>query len=364
MRPPWYIYKDKNGDDGGAGDGGGGGSGGDGGDGNDKPGDGSGGNGKPGDGDGDKRGKSGLLAGAAAGAGDGGDDEAKKAADAAAAAASGDKKPIINLLSMDERPDWLPENYYDTENKGVHLQSLAKAERDMRSKLATAAKDKPKAPDKPDDYVFAFDGNTVKRQDGTVIMGAGGKPHEVPDNDPIVAAFARAAHAENLPQETFQRIADTVYRELITFTGENYELYDEATELERLGEGGKPLMEGIHTWLGGMQARGSISQAEFNEAMELGKYASGIRFLAKMRTLTGEQPIPITPDALEGADQYSDDALYALVGTELYQNDQGERDRVRKLFVARWGEQPGGASPKGLGVHTKPVTNKPVKSAR
>ena len=364
MRPPWYIYLDGNGGDGGDAGGGGGGSGDGGGDGNGKPGGDAGGDGKAGDGDGDKRGTTGLLADSKAGAGDGGDDEAKKAADAAAAAATGDKKPTINLLSMDERPDWLPENYYDKENKGVHLQSLAKAERDMRSKLATAAKDKPKAPDKVEDYVFEFDGNTVKRQDGTVIMGAGGKPHEVPANDPIVAAFARAAHAENLPQETFQRIADTVYRELITFTGENYELYDEATELERLGEGGKPLMEGIHTWLGGLQSRGTISEAELREAMELGKYASGIKFLNKMRTLTGEQAIPIGGEALEGADQYSDEELYALVGTEKYQTDQAERDRVRKLFIARWGEQPAGASPKGLGVHTKPVTNKPVKSAR
>ena len=149
---------------------------------------------------------------------------------------------------------------------------------------------------------------------------------------------------------------------MIVHANDNYEIYSEEAELGKLGEGGTALMEGIHTWLGGMQARGTISEAEFKEAMELGKYASGIKFLAKMRELTGEQPIPIIPSQ-EGA-ELSDEELYALVGTEKYNSEQGERDRVRKLFIARFGTEPGGTSPKGLGVKTKPMTNKPVRGAR
>lgn len=374
LKPPWpdLVYSrlcsDDNGNGDGDGGGGGGGSGGgsgDGaGDGKGKAGDGDGGGGKDGDGDGDKRGKDGLLADAGKKAGDGdgggeGDDDAAKAAAAAAAAAAG--KPT--LLSMDERPDWLPENYYDTENKGVHLQSLVKAERDMRGKLAEINKGKPQAPANASDYKFEFDGASVKDAKGEVIT-KDGKPYAVDTTDPIVAAFAEAAHAEGLPQTTFQTIADKVYRTLISFTHDKYEFYDPAVELAKLGEGGKPLMEGIHTWLGGLQSRGTISQAEFNEAMELGKYASGIRFLNKMRTLTGEQPIPISGPTVDGAEQHSDEELYAMVGTEKYQTDPAEQERVRKLFIARWGEQPGGASPAGLGVHTPKVTNKPVKSAR
>lgn len=362
MRPSWYIYEDEN--DGAGGDVGGGAGSGDGG-GKDIAGAGDGdGGGKDGDDDGGDRGKTGLLAGAGKkGDGDGGGD-AGDGDDKGTASGDGEKgKTTINLLSMDERPEWLPENYYDKENKGVHLQSLVKAERDLRTKVAESNKGKPKSPDKAADYTFVFDGSTVKDDKGTVILAPGGKPHTVAADDPIVRAFAEAAHTEGLTQSQFQNIADKVQRQLILYTNEKYEFYDESVELERLGEGGKPLMEGIHTWLGGLQARGTISQAEFNEAMELGKFASGIRFLNKMRTLTGEQAIPLGNEHLLESDQLSDEALHTLVGTELYDKDPAEQERVRGLFVKRYGTAPGGASPKGLGVHTKPMTNKPVKRA-
>lgn len=354
-------------DNDGGGDGGGavgGGSGDAGGDGKGKVGDGDGGGGKNGDGGGGERGKDGLLADAGkkiGGDGNGGDGNGN-GGKGAASGDGGKGETTVTLLNMDERPDWLPENYYDKENKGVHLQSLVKAERDLRSKVAEHNKGKPAAPDKSTDYVFEFDGAAVKDDEGNVLMAAGDKPHTVEKDDPIVRAFADAAHAEGMPQDVFQRIAQRVQTEIIRYSHANFDFFDKEVEVKKLGEGGKALMEGIHTWLGGLVARGTMSKAIFNEFMEMGKYAEGIKGIALMRTLTGEQAIPIIP-ALEGGDAISDEDLHALVGTEKYQKDPAEQKRVRELFVKRYGTQAGGVSPAGLGVHTPAFTNKPVKRA-
>ena len=360
------LMQKAGGGEGGTGDGGsGGGSDDGGGDGNGKAGDGDGGDGKDGDGDGDGRGKTGLLADAGKkGDGDGGDgSDGDDGGKGAASGDGGEGETKVELLSLEERPDWLPENFYDKDNKGVHLHSLVKSHNDLRTKVADFNKGKPKAPEKATDYTFEFDGAGIRDNDGNDILAPDtGKPYTVEKNDPIVQAFAQAAHKKGISQEDFQDIASDVYRAMIMHSHENYDFYNQAAEEKKLGEGGKALAEGIHTWLGALQSRGTISQAEFNEAMELGKYANGIRFLNKMRTLTGEMPIPTTGEGFVEGEELSDEELHALVGTEKYRNDPKEQERVRALFVKRYGTQPGGASPKGLGVHTKPFENKPVKS--
>ncbi len=306
--------------------------------------------------DGDKGGGGGMLSDhKVEGDDDGktGDDDGKKgeedeaakkaAADEAAAAAA-----KVTPMRFDARPDHVPENFWKGDEEGdggsVDLEALTKSHNDLRTRQAKQGK----APDKPADYTFEFE---------TPVPGM-----EVKGDDPLVNAFRTVAHAEGLSQEVFNRLATNFTTEMIKHTqakidaGE-MERYDKAAEMKALGDSGKPMMDGVKGWLKGLVARGQLSEAMYARLETVGDYAEGVKGLAVLRSLAGEQPIPMG-EPLEGEGLPSDEDLHRMVDhPDYYVEGSAYRKKVDELFAKRYGKQPAGTSPAGLGVAKRAKPN-------
>jgi hypothetical protein len=291
--------------------------------------------GDDGDDDGKKKGDDAGGAGDDGGKGAGDDEDAAKAKAAAAA---------VSPLHFEARPEHVPENFWKKDEEGdggtIELEALTKSHKDLRSRQAT----KGKAPAKPEDYTFEF----TSPVEGMDIKG----------DDMLVTAFRQVAFDEGMPQEQFNRIAGKYSAALINFmkgkidAGE-MEQYDQDVELKKLGENGKPLMDGVKGWLKGLVTRGLLSEGQFTRLVTSGDYADGISGLAVLRSLAGEVPIPLG-QPLEGEGMPSDEDLYARVGDERYREGTAFYKETEALFQKRWGRSAAGASPAGLGVSTRP----------
>lgn len=290
-----------------------------------------------GDDDDDGKKKGGDAGDAGDGGGDGagddeGDAEAKK------------RDQAVSPLHFKARPDHVPENFWKKDEEGdggtVELEALTKSHKDLRSRQAT----KGKAPDKPEDYTFEFT-SPVEGMD-------------IKTDDLLVTAFRKVAHEEGMTQEQFNRIAGKYSTALINHmkgkidAGE-MEQYDQDAELAKLGENGKPVMDGVKGWLKGLMTRGMLSEGQFKRLVISGDYADGISGLAVLRSLAGEVPIPLG-QPLEGEGMPSDEDLYARVGDDRYREGTAFYKETEALFQKRWGKSPAGASPAGLGVSTRP----------
>ncbi len=277
-------------------------------------------------------------------AGGAGDDGGKRPGDDEDAAKAKAAAAAVSPLHFEARPDHVPENFWKKDEEGdgglIDLEALTKSHKDLRSRQAT----KGKPPAKPEDYTFEF----TSPVEGMDIKG----------DDMLVTAFRQVAFDEGMPQEQFNRIAGKYSTALINFmkgridAGE-MEQYDQGAELKKLGENGKPLMDGVKGWLKGLMTRGLLSEGQFKRLMTSGDYADGVTGFAVLRSLSGEVPIPLGMP-LEGEGMPSDEDLYARVGDERYREGTAFYKETELLFQKRWGRSAAGASPAGLGVSTRP----------
>ncbi len=298
--------------------------------------------------------------------GDDGDDDGKKEGDDTGGAGADDKKgtgdgedgakakasaAAVSPLHFEARPEHVPENFWKKDDEGdggtIELEALTKSHKDLRSRQAT----KGKAPAKPEDYTFEFT---------SPVEGM-----NIESDDLLVTAFRKVAHDEGMTQEQFNRIAGKYSAALINHmkgkidAGE-MEQYDQGAEMAKLGENGKPLMDGVKGWLKGLVTRGVLSESQFSRLVISGDYADGVSGLAVLRSLAGELPIPLGAP-LEGEGMPSDEDLYARVGDERYREGTAFYKETEALFQKRFGKSPSGASPAGIGVAPRPVAAKQGK---
>lgn len=247
----------------------------------------------------------------------------KAIADAVAAATA---KPF-------ERPEWLPEAFYDAKGKAPKLEPLAKAWKDTRAELDRLKGAGGKIPAKPEEYTLERPANLPAH-----IL-------KDPANDADLKVLREVAHAAGMPQAMFEKFATGFF----TKAGEMIAPpIDPVEEIKKLGENGPQVADTVFAWLDGKVADGTLSKDELAEVVATGSTATGMRALNKLREASGGAPIPLgTP---VGANSYTQEELYAMVGTEKYQKDPAERARVDKLFEQHFGTQAAGTSAAGVGV--------------
>lgn len=205
-----------------------------------------------------------------------------------------------------ERPEWLPENFWNADKGEANYESMAKSWSDMRKLVSTG---KHKAP-----------------ADGKYDMSALGPDAE---NNPLASTVVDWAKEHGVSQAGF----DDLVNKLKAKTGELNEAnaIDTQAELKALGPNANAVIDGMVNWARGLVQKGIWGADDFEEFKVMGGTANGIRALMKLReSYEGRIPVEVAPN--ENAP--SKDDLYQMVADPRYKTDAAYRQKVEKMFQA------------------------------
>jgi hypothetical protein len=198
-----------------------------------------------------------------------------------------------------ERPDWLPENFWNGDKGEANYEAMAKSWSDMRKLVSTG---KHKAPE-------------------------GGKYD--------TAALGDAAQAEQLVEFAAKHgLSQAAFDELAAQTKAVAEAamgpaIDAQAEMKALGPNANAIINGMVGWARSLVQKGIWGADDFEEFKVMGGTAKGMRALMKMREAY-EGRIPVEAAPMEGAP--SKEELYAMVGDPKYKTDAAYRQKVERLF--------------------------------
>lgn len=243
--------------------------------------------------------------------------------DPAAAQKAADTPPAGDGKAAErpQRPDYVPEQFWDPEKGEAKIQDLAKSWGDLRAKIGRGEAGAPKDPG------------------GYVVPKPEGITYEIPADDPVLGAFRKAAHARGLSQADFDAVMGSVLPELQRLAGQQPTKEQQeaetkarvAEEMKKLGPTAEAQVKQIATWGRGLKEKGLLSEAEWDEFRYAAGSADGVRMLSKLMELSGQPPIPIDPGAaFDGAMSQAD--AEKLMTDGYAKNDMALVEKGRKAL--------------------------------
>jgi hypothetical protein len=245
----------------------------------------------------------------------------------------GEAKPAPSKPTA-QRPEGLPDQFWDAEKGEVRLAELIKSQADLR-RIVSRGEHKP--PPTPDDY---------KLPTGDTIPGDLIKP-----DDPLWKATTAAAHARGFSQADLEALAKPFLETLAELTKDARPLSPEqakaaqeqalAAEMAKLGPQGQAMIRGVDTWLKGLAAKQVLTAEELTALRSVGT-ADGVRALAKLRELAGERSLGINAGVAPeiGSEEEARALLRQGFAAGGEQTDEGRallekgRDMLRRLEAA------------------------------
>jgi hypothetical protein len=233
-----------------------------------------------------------------------------------------------------QRPEGLPDQFWDAEKGEVRLAELIKSQTDLR-RIVSRGEHKP--PPTPDDYKLP----TADTIPADLI-----KP-----DDPLWKVTTAAAHARGFSQADLEALAKPFLATLAELTKDARPLSPEqakaaqeqamAAEMAKLGQQGPAMVRGVDTWLKGLAAKQVLTAEELNSLRAIGT-ADGVRALAKLRELAGERSLGINAGAAPeiGSEEDARALLRQGFAAGGEQTDEGRallekgRDMLRRLEAA------------------------------
>lgn len=256
----------------------------------------------------------------------GGTADAPPAADAAPPGAGGlfdmveqeDTTPTKGADGKPQRPEGVPEQFWDADKGEIRTDSVLKSWRDLRAKVSQGVE---RPPEKPDAYA-------LPKVEGLPEGFLGG------ESDTLWPTIREAAHKAGISQKQLDALASPFLAAVAEqmkgqapadpVAQEAAEREAAQAELAKLGPNAATFVRDIGGWLKGMAGRGLFT-AEEVQALRGVSTAAGMRALGKLRELTGEQPIPT--DAIQAEAATVQDLQRAL--TDAYaKGDQAAIDRA------------------------------------
>ena len=204
-----------------------------------------------------------------------------------------------------QRPEYLPENFWNAEKGEADLEAMSKSWSDLRKMISQG---KHKAPE----------GGKYD----TSKLGV----TDIDSADELSKSYVGWAAKWGVSQAAFDELAENV----MGMAQANAEPpIDPAVELKQLGPNGNAIVNGMVDWARGLVAKGVWSKDDFEEFKVMGGTARGINALLKVREAY-EGRVPIESQQLDGAP--SKEELYAMVGDPKYHSDPAYRQKVARLF--------------------------------
>jgi hypothetical protein len=209
-----------------------------------------------------------------------------------------------------DRPDWWPENFWKKDSSEPDLEGIAKSWMDLRKQISQG---KHKAP-----------------PEGKYDLSAFGDDAE---SKPMVPVFQKWAAENGVSQTAFDALASELTgmaNEMIS----SQQQFDPASEKKALGPNADAVINGMVNWARGLVNKGIWSSEDFDEFKVMGGTAKGLKALMKLRETYEGSKIPVESVPIEGMP--TDQELQQMVGDARYQTDAAYRQKVEKLFNARY----------------------------
>ena len=204
-----------------------------------------------------------------------------------------------------DRPEWLPENFWNGDKGEANYEAMAKSWSDMRKLVSTG---KHKAP-----------------EGGKYDMSSLGPDA---DKNPMASTVVDWAKEHGISQAGFDDLVNKLKAKTGELTEANF--IDTKAEIAALGPNANAVIDGMVGWARGLVQKGVWGSDDFEEFKVMGGTANGIRALMKLRE-SYEGRIPLNVSTNEGAP--SKEELYQMVGDPKYKTDAAYRQKVEKLFA-------------------------------
>ena len=222
----------------------------------------------------------------------------------------------VDQSANGEKPEWLPDRFWNAENEQADYENLAKSQQELYKKLRNG---KHLIPDGDKDYDLKF------------------VTDKVDADDPMLSKFREVAKDRGLTQDDFETIVGMVMEQTPQQQDPVEEQFDREEELRQLGPQAEEMINGQVKWAQSLVQRGAWTEEDVEEFKVWGGTAAGIRALTRLRSYYGEKPIPVqaTPD---GSDTPTADELQAMVASPEYQSNPAYRNKVYQQFERVYGK--------------------------
>lgn len=238
-----------------------------------------------------------------------------------------------------ERPEFVPEQFWDMEKKEVKLEELTKSYAEVRNennKLLQVGGGKPL--ETPEEYIKDFVPPTRSRPGKD---GAEGDPLDrfeegLTAQDPAFLAAAKAAKNASLSKKQFDEFIYSFMEESNNFLPKPL---NEEEELESLGPDGINMVKVNANWINSMKTHGVLNQDQYDLLLDFGKTALGVELTNALRTNSGEKPIPLGGSVNTGVK--TPDECQAMLADERYHKDGAVGDAYRAEVDAEFAKTHG-----------------------
>lgn len=204
----------------------------------------------------------------------------------------------------DGRPKGLADKFWNAKDKTVNVDAITKAYADLEKAHGDLKRQKGggEVPKDPAEY---FKEGVAVPEEAVNFKGLGA-------DDPGVKAWAEVCQKRGIGKALATELMSDM---LVTMNGHVAAPIDPEAEMKSLGKGGPAMIDGLFTWVDGMEQAGDLSEDDIGVIESIMGTANGARFMAKMRNMTGEKPIPVNPgEGTRGmsAEQWNDEMKAAV----------------------------------------------------
>ena len=238
----------------------------------------------------------------------------------------GDKGGDDNPPANDGRPEHVPEKFWDAEKGAIKSEDLGKAYAELEKAHGKLKREKTiggEVPESPSDYF----------KDGLELgEGVDRLTVDGPD-DPGLKAWGEVCHKRGIGKE----LAVDLAKDMFTMMNEHApEPIDPEAEYDKLGKGADAIIDGVFTWVDGAERSGRLSEDDVEIVNGLSQTANGIKFLAAMRAMAGEERIPIVPST--GARGMSQDQWHEEMKTAVKAKDYKRQAELEEMSAGIFGD--------------------------
>lgn len=218
----------------------------------------------------------------------------------------------------DGRPEGIPDKFWNAKDKIVNIDAMSKAYSDLEkahSKLMRAKAVGGEIPENVGDYFT----DEVKLPDTVDRLS-------VAVDDPGLQAFATACQKYGIGKDAARSIVVDMFVAMNDYAPAPM---DPEAERKALGKEGPAMYDGLWGWAENMEKAGALSGDDVDVFEGLMASAKGVKFLAKVRGMTGLEPIPITPGS--GQTSLSPSEWQMQMAEAIKTKNYAEQARLEKL---------------------------------
>ena len=247
--------------------------------------------------------------------------------------------PPVEPAKPGERPDYVPEQFWNKESKEVDMEAFSKSYSDIRNQNNKLLQDGPGKPlETAEEYLKDFVPPTRGRPgvDGEVGSPLDRFEEGLDAQDPAFIAASKAAKKADLSKKQFDEFVISYMEEANALLPEPINVED---EMKKLGDGGELMVQTNVNWVNGLKRNGVINEDQYKLFFEYGSTAIGVELVNALRLNSGEKPIPLGSSVNSGSKTPSE--CQAMVADERYTQDgavgDAYRAEVEEAFIKTYG---------------------------